>query len=266
MPEAVGFGPMLRRWRRQRAWSQEALAHAAAVSTRHLSWLESGRSEPSRAMVLRLADRLQVPLRERNAWLLAAGYAPMFGGGAPDDAAAARVRDAVQRLLDAHQPWPALALDRHWNLVAHNRAVTPLLQGVAPDLLQPPVNLLRVLLDARGLASQVEDLPRWRTHLRERVARQLAATGDTALLPLLDALGPAPPAAADAEPALDGIAERVVLHTPHGRLAFITTITVFGAPHDLRLAELAIETLLPADEATAATLRRLDAGAAGDRA
>lgn len=254
----ASFGQLLRRWRTQRGFSQMALALEAAVSARHLSWLESGKSEPSRAMVLRLAERLDLPLRERNTMLLAAGYAPMYGQRSLTDPALAPARAALQRLLDAHEPAPALAVDRHWNLVAANRIVPLLLQAVTPALLAPPVNVLRLSLHPQGLAPMIENRGAWRAHVLARLQRQIQSTGDATLAALRDELQalPAPPAAVPAHSA-DEVVVPLVLATPHGRLSFLTTVTVFGAPHEVTLAELAVETLLPADAETAATLRRL---------
>lgn len=263
-----GFGAALRRWRDWRGLSQLALALQAEVSARHLSWLETGKAQPSRAMVLRLAERLDVPLRERNALLTAAGYAPLFAERKLDDPALAPARQALQRLLDAHEPWPALAVDRHWQLVAHNRLVPLLMAGAAPELLQPPVNVLRLSLHPQGLAPRVANITAWRAHVLARLQRQVAATGDAVLARLLDELRalPLPPGAAPAEPdpaeagsAHIDVAVPLTLHGPAGPLNFITTITVFGAPHDVTLSELAVETLLPADDATAAALRALHA-------
>lgn len=259
---AVTFGSRLRQWRAQRGLTQLALALSADVSARHLSWLEGGKAEPSRAMVLRLCERLDVPLRERNAMLVAAGYAPMYGER-DDNPAAQRAMQALQRLLDAHAPWPALAVDRHWNLVAHNATVPLLLRMAAPELLVPPVNVLRVSLHPQGLAPMIENLAAWHAHAVHRVQRQLGATGDPASARLLDELRALQPPGAGTlhdEPALDDVAVTLVLNTPLGRLTFITTITVFGAPHDVRLSEIAVETLLPADDVTAGALRALVVG------
>ncbi len=256
-----GFGQQLRQWRQRRGLSQLALALAAEVSARHLSWLEADKSQPSRAMVLRLAERLDLPLRERNGLLMAAGYAPMYGERGLDHPALAPARGALQRLLDAHEPAPALAVDRHWTLVAHNRLVPLLLQHAAPALLQPPVNVLRVSLHPEGLGRMVDNLPAWRAHVLARLQRQIAASGDARLLALHEELRalpcPDPGSDADADVGLDDIAQSLRLHTPLGPLCFITTLTVFGAPHDVTLSELAIETLLPADADTAARLRAL---------
>lgn len=255
---AITFGSELKRWRARRGLTQMALALAAEVSTRHLSWLEGGKAEPSRAMVLRLCERLEVPLRERNSLLVAAGYAPMYSERGGSDPVLQRASQTLQRLLDAHEPWPALAVDRHWNLVAHNRMVPLLMQLVAPELLLPPVNVLRVSLHPRGFAPMIENLPQWHTHVVQRLQRQITATGDAALVRLLVELRTMQPASdltPDEDAEFDGVAVPLTLNTPLGRLSFITTITVFGAPHDVLLSELAVETLLPADAATAETLR-----------
>jgi transcriptional regulator with XRE-family HTH domain len=260
-----GFGLQLRRWRQQRGLSQLALALAAEVSARHLSWLEADKSQPSRAMVLRLAERLDLPLRERNGLLMAAGYAPMYGERSLDHPALAPARGALQRLLDAHEPAPALAVDRHWNLVAHNRLVPLLLQHAAPALLQPPVNVLRVSLHPEGLGRFVDNLPAWRDHVLARLQRQIVACGDARLVALHEELRALPcleaPAGAEHATGFDEIAQSLRLHTPQGPLRFITTLTVFGAPHDVTLSELTIETLLPADADTAQRLRSLLASA-----
>lgn len=265
---AAPFGRLLRHWRTQRGCSQLTLALQAEVSARHLSWLETGKAQPSRAMVLRLAQQLDVPLRERNALLSAAGYAPLYGERPLSDPALAGARAALQRLLDAHEPWPAMAVDRHWQLVAHNRLVPLLMAGAAPELLQPPLNVLRVSLHPRGLAPRVANIGAWREHVLARLQRQVAVTGDTTLAALLEELRamPLPPGAgspaADASPEsmpMHDVAVPLTLSSPFGTLNFLTTITVFGAPHDVTLSELAVETLLPADAATAEALRRLHA-------
>jgi len=261
--QATPFGTLLRRWRLHRGASQLALSLQAGVSARHLSWLESGKSMPSRAMVLRLARQLDLPLRERNALLVAAGWAPMYTEKPLADPTLTVARDALQRLLNAHEPWPAMAVDRHWNLVAHNRMVPPLLATVAPQLLRPPANVLRVSLHPQGLAPMVVNLAAWREHVFARLQRQATATGDPLLTQLLAELRalPVPAGCVEAEgaPLTDEVAVPLTLHSPLGTLNFITTVTVFGAPHDVTVSELAVETLLPADEATAATLRELHA-------
>jgi transcriptional regulator with XRE-family HTH domain len=261
---AAPFGRLLREGRQRRGLSQLALALDADVSPRHLSALERGRAEPSRAMVLRLAERLTVPLRERNAWLAAAGFAALYPHRDWADPALHAMRDTLQRLLDAHVPWPALAVDGHWHLVAHNRMVPPLLALVSPALREPPVNVLRLSLHPDGLAPRIENLAAWRAHVLARLAQQARASGDAVLHALHEELralpGPPPP---DEPPAGDDLVVPVALRTDAGVLRFLTTVTVFGAPKDVTLSELAIETMLPADEATAMALRALAAATAG---
>jgi transcriptional regulator with XRE-family HTH domain len=254
------FGDLLRAWRQRRGCSQLALAVQADVSTRHLSWLETGKSAPSRAMVLHLCEQLNVPLRERNGALVAAGFAPLYRERTLDDTALAPARAALQRLLDAHEPYPALAVDRHWNLVAHNRMIPLLLQQADPTLLQPPLNVLRVSLHPRGLAPMIVNLGHWRAHVLQRLRRQIAATGDPVLQALHHELQ-AMPCEETPQPSEDhgpdDVAVPLRLRTPLGDLAFITTLTVFGTPNDVTLSELAVETLLPADTATAQALRAI---------
>jgi transcriptional regulator with XRE-family HTH domain len=180
------FGAHLRHWRTHRRLSQLDLAQEAEVSTRHLSYVETGRAAPSREMVLRLAERLEVPLRERNALLVAAGFAPMYRQRSLDDPAMAAARRAVDLVLKGHEPFPALAVDRHWNLVAHNALVPLLMEGAAPELLKPPINVLRLSLHPEGVAPRIANLAQWRTHLLERLQQQIAATGDATLQALHD--------------------------------------------------------------------------------
>lgn len=260
-PALRGFGDHLREWRQRRRMSQLDLAGEADISTRHLSFVENGRSVPSRDMVLRLAERLGVPLRERNALLVAAGYAPMYRERPLDDPALSAAREAVQLILTSHEPNPALALDRHWNMVAANTMVPHLLAAVDPSLLQGQVNVLRLSLHPRGLAPQIANLGQWRHHLFERLRQQVQATGDPALVALLEELRAYPvPADADAtrlDGELLGVAMPFRFRTPGGVLNFISTTTVFGTPVDITLQELALETFFPADAATAAALRAL---------
>ena len=260
------FAALLRRWRQHRGLTQLALALDAGVSTRHLSWLETGRAEPSRAMVLRLAEALDVPLRDRNAWLRGAGYAPLYAEHGWTEPQRRPTLAVVQQLLDAHLRNPALAVDRHWTLLAANRAVTRLLHGrVDPALLAPPANVLRLALHPRGLAPSILNLDDWRAHLLARLRRQVRASGDGMLQALHDELAALPAPADAARPAAGGsdadadaaaaVALPLRLRGPDGPLTLLSTITVFGAPHDVALAELAIETCLAADAATAAHLR-----------
>lgn len=260
-PHPAPVGAQIRHWRTRRRLSQLELALAADVSTRHLSCLETGRAAPSREMILRLARRLEVPLRERNRLLTAAGYAPMFVARSLDEPEMAAAREVVELVLRAHEPFPALAVDRHWNVVLQNRAVALLLEGVAPDLLAAPVNALRVSLDPRGMATRIANLDAWRAHVLHRLGQQVAASGDEALRRLaaeLEALGPSDAddaseaAAATTSPAL---VVPLVIDTRLGRLSFISTTTVFGSPVDVTLSELALESFFPADAATAAALR-----------
>ncbi|WP_038203124.1 helix-turn-helix domain-containing protein [Xenophilus azovorans] len=258
------FGAHLRHWRQHRRMSQLDLAQEAEVSTRHLSCVETGRAAPSREMVLRLAERLQVPLRERNALLVAAGYAPMYRQRALDDPALAAARQAVELVLKGHEPYPALAVDRHWQLVAHNATVPMLLAGAAPHLLAPPVNVLRLSLHPEGVAPRIANLAQWREHLLMRLQQQVAATADAALQALHDELAAYPVAQPGREAALPGgepgsVVVPLQLRTPAGLLSFISTTTVFGTPVDVTLQELAVESFFPADAATAEALRALAA-------
>jgi transcriptional regulator with XRE-family HTH domain len=253
------FGPLLRTWRQRRRLSQLDLALEAEVSQRHLSFIESGRAEPSRDMVLHLAEQLDVPLRERNTLLLAAGYAPFFHERPLDHPAMAPVRDAVRQVLAAHLPFPALAYDRNWCLVEANPALAPLLAGCAPALLAPPVNLVRLSLHPKGVAPRILNLGEWRAHLLARLRRQLANTGDATLGTLLAEVAAYPaPEAEEAD--ANAVAIPLRLAVPGGVLSFLSTTTVFGTPQEVTLAELAIEAFLPADAATAAALKRQAAG------
>jgi transcriptional regulator with XRE-family HTH domain len=258
-------GALLREWRRRRRLSQLDLASEADISTRHLSFVETGRAVPSREMLIRLAQTLEVPLRERNAMLNAAGYAPMYRERPLDDPALAAARRAVDLVLKGHEPYPALAVDRHWNLLAHNRAVAPFLAGAAASLLAPPVNVLRLSLHPDGLAPRIVNLAQWRAHLVERLRRQVAASADITLAGLLDELAasPAPGDPPDTLDAAGGVAVPLALRAPDGSvLSFISATTVFGTPVDITLSELALEIFFPADDATAQALRRLGDGQA----
>lgn len=257
---AKPIGDHLREWRQRRRLSQLALAMDAEISTKHLSFLETGRAQPSREMVLNLAGRLQVPLRERNVLLVAAGYAPIFPERSLDDPALQAARRAVDLVLAGHEPYPALAVDRHWTLVAQNRAVAPLLAGVEAALLAPPVNVLRVSLHPRGLAPQIANLPEWRAHLLERLRAQGELTADPVLDRLMQELAGYPAPAVSTKPPEQDYAGVVVplrLVTPAGALSFFSTTTVFGTPVDITLSELALESFFPADAITAEALRQM---------
>jgi len=254
------FGEHLRHWRQHRRLSQLDLAQEAEVSTRHLSFVETGRSAPSREMVLRLAERLQVPLRDRNALLVAAGFAPMYRERPLDDPALAPARRAVELILKSHEPYPALAVDRHWNLVAANRMLPHMLAGADASLLQPPVNVLRLSLHPQGLAPNIVNLAQWRAHLLERLHQQIHATGDATLAALLEELR-GYPVPVGIEERLDGellgVAVPLRIRTRVGELDFISTTTIFGTPVDVTLQELALETFFPGNEKTAQALRDL---------
>jgi transcriptional regulator with XRE-family HTH domain len=254
-------GSLLRKWRERRRLSQLDLACEAEISTRHLSFLETGRSQPSREMVLRLAEYLDVPLRERNALLISAGYAPAFPERPLDDPALQSARKAVDLVLAGHEPYPALAIDRHWTLLASNKAVPPLLAGVEPSLLRPPVNALRLSLHPAGLAPRIANLAEWRSHLLARLRRQIEVTADPVLEELLNELRSYPAPGDDVENAgageYAGVAVPFRLVTGQGALSFISTTTIFGTPVDVTLSELALESFFPADAATARALRGL---------
>jgi transcriptional regulator with XRE-family HTH domain len=265
MPSHVApVGVQLREWRRRRRLSQLDLAGHAEVSTRHLSFLETGRALPSREMVLRLADRLEVPLRERNRLLTAAGYAPLYREHALADPEMRAPAQALERVLTAHEPYPALAVDRHWTMVAHNRMVPLLLADLPPEMLAPPINVLRLSLHPQGLAPRIVNLAQWRAHLLPRLQQQVHASGDPTLAALHAELRGYPAAAAgDAKPAPAdaGVYVPLRVRSPIGLLNLISIVTVFGTPTDITLSELALETFFPADEDTAAALRRLAEGA-----
>lgn len=261
MNATPSVGDLLRTWRQRRRMTQLDLAGVAEISARHLSFMETGRSVPSRAMLLRLAERLDVPLRERNPLLLSAGYAPLYSEKTLDDPTLGQARRAVEMVLAGHEPYPALAVDRHWTLLMANRSVGPLMIGADPKLLEPPVNVLRLGLHPRGLASRIENLSQWKAHVLARLRSQMQATSDPKLIALyneLDAYPARPDSESSAREEYDpaGVVVPLLLRTDNGVLEFISTTTVFGTPLDITLAELAIETFLPANAATADTLRR----------
>ncbi len=252
-------GNLLRDWRRRRRLSQLDLACEAEISTRHLSFLETGRSLPSREMVLHLAEQLAIPLRERNALLIAAGYAPVFSQKPLEDPSLQAARKAVELILAGHEPYPALAIDRHWTLVTANRAIPPLLAGAEPSLLEPPVNVLRLSLHPQGLAPRIVNLAQWRAHLHARLRRQIDATADPILAELLNELSGYPmPSENKNKDDNDyaGVAVPFQLATEGGVLSFLSTTTIFGTPVDITLSELAVESFFPADAATSETLTR----------
>jgi len=253
-----GVGELLRGWRQRRRLSQLDLAVEADVSTRHLSFVETGRSRPSRELVLHLAEQLDVPLRERNALLLAAGYAPLYRETALETAEMAPVRAAIEKLLAGHEPFPALVVDRHWNIVSANRPTQAILSsGVAPELIAPPVNALRVTLHPEGLAPQIVNLAEYRAHLLARLHRQVLLTADETLA-ALEAELQGYPGDGESAPHADGGALFVPLvlrASATEKLTFFSTVSTFGTAIDITPAELSIESFFPADDATAAALR-----------
>ncbi|RXZ66113.1 helix-turn-helix domain-containing protein [Pelagerythrobacter rhizovicinus] len=255
--EQAPLGEMLREWRARRKVSQLDLALASEISARHLSFIETGRSAPSTSVIDRLARELGMPMRAHNAMRIAAGYAPAHRERPLDDPQLSDARAIVEQVLAGHEPYPALAVDRAWNLVAANAALPLLLAGVAPELLEPPVNVLRVALDPRGIAPQIANFAEWRAHLLARLSAQIEATGDPVLERLEAELRAIPYRSPGPPPQAHGgaIAVPLQLDTPHGRLSFISTTTVFGSPLDITLSEIAIEAFFPADRETGERLR-----------
>ena len=262
-PPASPVGPLLRSWREARRLSQLALADQAEVSTRHLSCVEPGRARPSRAFVLHLAEHLDVPLRARNELLVAAGFSPEYGHTDLDAPEMAPVRDALDLVLTHAEPYPALVVDRHWDLVRANAGLALLLDGVDPAMLVPPVNVLRVSLHPDGLAGRLEDVEAYAAHALSLLRREASLLGDPVLEALHDELAAHHPAAGRGAPPTDrpGPVLPLVLRTPAGRLSFLTTAARFGTAADVTLAELTIESFFPADAETA----RLVGGATGRR-
>lgn len=261
----TGVGSLLRGWREQRRISQLELALRADSSARHISFVETGRSRPSEAMVLRLSEHLDVPVRERNTLLLAAGYAPRFTETAMDDPSMAVVREALERLLRGYEPYPALVVDGTYTLVAANRGLALLMEGVPEHLLVPPVNAMRVILHPEGAASRIRNFRQWRLHLLHQMERQIALARSEELRALYDEVAAYPPpegvdagppegAGDDEEAAAFALGTFALpLRIEHGGqvLTFLSSISTFNTPMDVTVAELAIETFLPADPATA---------------
>jgi transcriptional regulator with XRE-family HTH domain len=249
--ERPTVGLLLRGWRERRRMSQLDLALEAGVSARHVSFLETGRSRPSADMVLQLAEQLELPLRDRNQLLLAAGHAPVFEQHALDEPEMEPVRDAIDQILRGHDPYPAVVVDRAWEMLAGNRAVAMLTEGVAPALLEPPINVLRVSLHPDGAAPRIANLAEWRAHLLDRLRRQIALTGDAALATLLEELASYPGGEDHGDETRNQIAVPFRIHSPGGELAFISTIATFGTAVEVTASELSIESFFPADRATA---------------
>lgn len=254
-------GPMLREWRNRRRRTQLDLALDAGISARHLSFVETGRSKPSAQMVLLLADQLQVPFRERNHLLLAAGHAPAFPERSLEDPELAPVRQALDRILTGHEPYPAVVVNRRWNLVAANSAVTAMAEWVDPALLEPPVNAMRVGLHPRGLAPRIINLGEVRAYFVERLQRQVAITGDEDLAALLEEVAGYPAPEHEHDPDSEAAAREILMpvrvRAPDGELSFFGTVATFGTAVEVTTSELSIELLFPADAATAEALRNL---------
>ncbi|SKB31901.1 helix-turn-helix domain-containing protein [Sphingopyxis flava] len=256
--QVAPLGKQLREWRTRRRMSQMDLALETDMSARHLSFIETGRSRPSTAMLQRIADRLEIPHRARNGLLLAAGYAPDYPERPLDSPEMAGMKAIVEHVLKGHEPYPALAVDRHWNMVAANEAIAILVEQVDAALLAPPVNVLRIALHPDGLAPQIVNHAEWRAHILHRLDLQIEASADTGLMALREELaGYAVQANDNDGKAVSGIAVPLILDTIAGRIRFVSTVTIFGTPVDITLSELAIEAFFPADAASAALLARL---------
>jgi transcriptional regulator with XRE-family HTH domain len=260
-PAGRGVGPLLRAWREQRRVSQLELALRADSSARHISFIETGRSRPSEEMVLRLAEHLDVPVRERNALLLAAGYAPRYPETPLDDPALDALRAGMERLIQGYEPYPAVVVDALYNVHAANRGILMLLDGIPEHLLAPPLNAMRLTLHPEGLAPRIRNLREWRGHLLDQMERQIALSRSEPLRELYEEVAAYPveqeaPGATAAEP-VPYFA--LPLHIEHeGRvLSFVSSISTFNTPMDVTVAELAIETFLPADPATVKYLQSL---------
>ncbi|MEU5412056.1 helix-turn-helix domain-containing protein [Streptomyces clavifer] len=262
----TGVGPLLRGWREQRRISQLELALRADSSTRHISFIETGRARPSEQMILRLADHLDIPVRERNALLVVAGYAPRFTETSLADPAMGALREAMERLLAGYEPYPALVVDATYTVVAANRGIQLLLEGVSGHLLSPAPNAMRLTLHPEGLAPRILNLPEWRADLLAQMERQIALVRSPELRSLYEEVAaypvPEPPPGAPATTAVGGggvpslALPLQILHDGQV-LSFIASIATFNTPMDITVAELAIETFLPADRATADRLHAL---------
>jgi transcriptional regulator with XRE-family HTH domain len=247
-------GELIREWRERRRLSQLDLALQAEVSTRHLSYVETGRSQPTAQMILRLSEQLEVPLRERNQLLLAGGYAPAYPENPIDSPEVANVLAALRAVLDGHAPYPAVVVDRWWDLVDANSAVTPLLDRCAPHLLEPPVNVLRLTLHPDGMAPRIRNLPQWRAHLLEQLGHRARALQDDRLVALHEELSALPGESAGAPPRGQVVVPLVLEHDGQ-ELSLFSIASVVQTATDVTVSELVVETFYPADEATAAALR-----------
>jgi transcriptional regulator with XRE-family HTH domain len=252
------IGTQLRDWRQRRRLSQLNLAGDAEISARHLSFLETGRSLPSRDMVLRLAERLEIPIRERNVLLVAAGFAPIFPERPISDPALLPASNAITLTLEAHKPYPAFALDRQWRIVVSNGALPQMFAGVAEELLVPPINAMRISLHPRGLAPRIANLAQWRAHLLHRLRRQIDLTADEALIDLQRELLAYPAPSPALEHGTDQSMVPLQIQVGGNLLSFFSTTMIFGTAADITLSELALEFFFPADARTGALVRDLD--------
>ena len=257
------IGDQLRLWRERRQLSQLELSLRADSSARHLSFVETGRAQPGRDLVLRLAEELEIPLRERNRLLMAGGHAPVFQQRAFDDPSFDAVRGIITLALETHKPFPAYVIDRHWTVVLSNAAVPELYEGVAEDLVRQPINAVRLMLHPQGLAPRILNLAAWHTHLTAQLHRQFVMTSDPVLGTLLDEVSTfgLDSRAEATHKAAEGVAIPLEIMTRLGRLSFLSATTIFGTPLDITLEDIALEMLYPADSFTRETIRR----AAADR-
>jgi len=257
--QILPFGVLLRRWRVTRRMTQADLAVAANSSTRHLSCLETGRAQPSREMVMRLCEELEVPLRERNALMLAAGFAPAFAERPLAELSAAR--QAIDQILNAHKPYPAFALDRHWNVIASNSALPQLYEGCSPELLKQPINAVRLVLHPLGMGPRILNFIEWRAHTIAVLKQQVETRPDPVIQALLSEVMRYPvPGGGVALAAGDGpqrYATPLQVATRLGTVSFLNTTTIFGTPTEVTLSELALEMLFPADPDTIEIVRRM---------
>jgi transcriptional regulator with XRE-family HTH domain len=255
----TGVGPLLREWRHRRRRSQLELALEAGVSARHISFLETGRSNPSREMVIGLATNLEMPLRDRNELLIAAGYAPEYRELAYEDPDLEPVRAAIDEVLAGHDPYPALVVDRHWEMVTANRGLGLLTAGVAPHLLEPPANSMRIALHPEGMAPRILNWREWRHHVLQRIERQARLTGEPAMVELGEELAAYPAPGGDDRSGAGqdhDVFMPLLLRGPGGEeLNFFSTVATFGTAVDVTVAELSIESFFPVDDVTAAACR-----------
>jgi transcriptional regulator with XRE-family HTH domain len=250
--QPLPFGVLLRRWRERRRMTQADLAFAAESSTRHLSCLETGRAQPSREIIVRLAENLDIPLRDRNTLFLAAGFAPAFRERSLAELEAAT--KAIDRVLQAHKPYPAFAVDRHWNVILSNSVLPQLYEGCSPDLLRPPVNSVRLLLHPSGLGPRIVNFAAWRAHTLHILRQQLEVRADPVIHDLLSEVAKYPvPGGSEPSNGLEvsqRFATPLQIATRFGTVSFLSTVTVFGTASDVTLSELALEMLFPADAET----------------